>query len=171
VEGFSSAREFLKRKPHSGTGCVIMDLHMPEMTGLGLMEALRRADNTLSVIFVSGYADVSSTVKAMKAGAFDFLTKPIDQKELLQTIARAVKKSDEARQAQQEREELRRRFALLTPREREVCRLVARGWPNKQIAGELGTVEKTIKVHRGRVMEKLEAGSVVELVRIVDGAE
>jgi RNA polymerase sigma factor (sigma-70 family) len=171
VEAFSSARDFLKRERPSGFGCLIADLRMPEITGLGLLEALRRANDTLPVILLSGYADISSTVKAMKAGAFDFLTKPVDGKKLLATIADAVKRSGEARQVQQESEELRRRFARLTPREREVCRLVVRGLPNKQIAGELGTVEKTIKVHRARVMEKLEAGSVAELVRIVDRSD
>jgi FixJ family two-component response regulator len=171
VEAFSSARDFLKREPHSGFGCLIVDLRMPEITGLGLLEALRRADNTLSVIFLSGFGDVSSAVKAMKAGAFDFLTKPVDEQKLFQTIAEAVKKSGEARQVQREKKELRRRFARLTPREREVCGFVVRGLPNKQIAGELGIVEKTIKLHRSRVMEKLEASSLVELVRIVDGTD
>src|SRR5260221_3370513 len=141
---------------------------MPEISGLGLLEALRRADHALSVIFLSGNGDGSSTVKAMKAGAFDFLTKPVDETTFLGTIAEALKRSSEAGQERREKEELRRRFALLTPREREVCLLVARGLLNKQIAGEWGTLEKTIKVHRARVMDRLGASSVVELVRMDD---
>jgi FixJ family two-component response regulator len=141
---------------------------MPEVGGLQLQETLERAGLTTPVIFLTGHGDVPSTVKAMKGGAVDYLLKPAEDEQLLDAIARALSRHSLARATAAEREALRARWNRLTPREREVCALVARGLINKQIAAQLGTVEKTIKVHRARVMEKLQVDSVAELVRLYD---
>jgi FixJ family two-component response regulator len=168
VEAFASARAFLARPPHDGPACIVLDLRMPEVGGLQLQETLGRAGLTTPVIFLTGHGDVPSTVKAMKGGAVDYLLKPAEDEQLLDAIARALSRHSVARATAAEREALRARWNRLTPREREVCALVARGLINKQIAAQLGTVEKTIKVHRARVMEKLQVDSVAELVRLYD---
>jgi FixJ family two-component response regulator len=168
VEAFASARAFLARPPHDGPACIVLDLRMPEVGGLQLQETLERAGLTTPVIFLTGHGDVPSTVKAMKGGAVDYLLKPAEDEQLLDAIARALSRHAVARATAAEREALRARWNRLTPREREVCALVARGLINKQIAAQLGTVEKTIKVHRARVMEKLQVDSVAELVRLYD---
>jgi FixJ family two-component response regulator len=168
VEAFASARAFLARPPHDGPACIVLDLRMPEVGGLQLQETLERAGLTTPVIFLTGHGDVPSTVKAMKGGAVDYLLKPAEDEQLLDAIARALSRHSVARATAAEREALRARWNRLTPREREVCALVARGLINKQIAAQLGTVEKTIKVHRARVMEKLQVDSVAELVRLYD---
>jgi FixJ family two-component response regulator len=168
VESFTSAPDFLARAPHPGPACLVLDLRLPGMTGLELQDLLERAGRAVPIVFISGRADVPASVRAMKAGAVDFLGKPVDEAELLAAVAGALER-DRARRAERaEREALDTRFSRLTPREREVCALVARGLLNKQIAGRLGTTEKTIKVHRGRVMAKLEVDSVAELVRLFD---
>ena len=143
---------------------------MPEMTGLELQEALERAGHTIPVVFISGHGDIPASVKAMKAGAIDFLTKPVQNRDLLRAIEQALTSAAAARAEQAERDVARARMARLTPRERQVCDLVAAGMLNKQIAAELGTGEKTTKWHRAHVMEKLGVGSVAELVRLVDRA-
>jgi FixJ family two-component response regulator len=132
------------------------------------MGRLEQQGSTLGVVFLSGHGDVPTTVAAMKHGALDFLTKPVDVATLLSAVRAALDRSTAACAARQERLELRHRFEALTPREREVCTLVAEGYLNKQTAFELGTAEKTVKVHRARVMSKLQVGSVAELVRLVD---
>jgi FixJ family two-component response regulator len=170
VEAFASAREFLARPPYDAPGCLVLDLRMPEMTGLELQEALERVGHAIPVVFISGHGDIPASVKAMKAGAIDFLTKPVQNKELLQAIERALARDAAARAERTERDTARARFERLTPRERQVCALVAAGLLNKQIAFELGTGEKNIKWHRAHVMEKLGVGSVAELVRLVDRA-
>jgi FixJ family two-component response regulator len=168
VRGFLSAQAFLAEYRPVAPGCLILDLQMPEVTGLDLLETLRTTDPSLGVIFVSGRGDVPSTAKAMKMGAVDFLTKPVDDAALLGAVASASERSAERWLEREEHARLTERHAQLTPREREVCALVASGRLNKQIAFALGTSEKTIKVHRARVMAKLGVQSVAELVRFVD---
>lgn len=168
VEAFASAREFLARERYPGPCCLVLDVRMPRLTGLDLQEALASAGRRMSIVFVTGHGDVPMSVKAMKGGALDFLTKPVDDKELLAAIERCVAKdvqdlSDETRVT-----EVQRRVKTLTPRETEVFALVVTGMLNKQIAFALGISEKTVKVHRARVMEKMRAGSVAELVRLAD---
>ena len=140
------------------------------MTGLELQDTLERAGHTLPVVFISGHGDIPASVKAMKAGAIDFLTKPVQNRDLLKAIEQALARDAAARADRAERDSARSRLARLTPRERQVCELVATGMLNKQIAGELGTGEKNIKWHRAHVMEKLGVSSVAELVRLVDRA-
>jgi FixJ family two-component response regulator len=171
VETFASPREFLDRPPHDCPGCLILDLRMPGVGGLEVQEALAGAGHLLPIVFMSGRGDVPTTVRAMKAGAVDFLTKPLDDSKLLAVIASAVARSRVMRSDRDERRALEARIASLTPREREVFPLVARGLPNKKIAGLLGTAEKTVKVHRARVMEKLGAESLADLVRMAERVE
>jgi len=168
VEAHASPQVFLERAPMDRPGCVVVDLRMPGLGGLDLQEELARRGFPLPLIFLTGHGDVPSSVRAMKAGAIDFLSKPCDDTDLLAAVERALARDAEARAARAEKEAIRARFDALTPREREVCLLVARGLLNKQIAAELGAAEKTIKVHRGRVMAKLGAESVADLVRLVD---
>lgn len=168
VEAFASAREFLARERHAGPCCLVLDVRMPGLTGLDLQDALAAAGRRMSIVFVTGHADVPMSVKAMKGGAVDLLTKPVDAKDLLKAIQRCVAKDvqelgDETRIA-----EIQERIKMLTAREIEVFALVVTGMLNKQIAFELGISEKTVKVHRARVMEKMRAGSVAELVRLAD---
>jgi FixJ family two-component response regulator len=168
VEAFGAPDHFLARAPHAGPACLVLDLRLPGMTGLELQARLERRGHPLPIVFISGRADVPASVRAMKAGAVDFLSKPVDERELLGAIAGALERDRAHRAERAERRGLDTRFARLTPREREVCARVATGLLNKQIAAELGTSEKTVKVHRGRVMAKLEVGSVAELVRLYD---
>jgi FixJ family two-component response regulator len=168
VETFASARAFLDRPPMQGIACLVLDLRMPEVDGLDLQARLAARGDDLPVIFVTGHGDVPSSVRAMKAGAFDFLTKPFDESVLRAAIERALDWHAEVRASRASLDALHARFVTLTPREREVCEQVADGWLNKQVADRLGTSEKTVKVHRARVMEKLGVRSVAELVRIVD---
>ncbi|MDI1450971.1 response regulator [Polyangium sp. 6x1] len=171
VEAHASPRVFLDHAPADRPGCVVVDLRMPEIGGLDLQEELARRGFELPLVFLTGHGDVPSSVRAMKGGAIDFLSKPCDDTDLLAAVERALARDAEARVVRAEKDAARARFASLTPREREVCLLVARGLLNKQIAAELGTAEKTIKVHRGRVMEKLAVESVADLVRLVDRAQ
>ena len=168
VEAFASAGEFLARERYTGPCCLVLDMRMPGLTGLELQETLAAAGRRLSIVFVTGHVDVPMSVRAMKRGAADLLTKPFDDKDLLAAIQRAVAKDaqdlgEEARVA-----ELRERVARLSPREAQVFALVVTGMLNKQIAAALGIGEKTVKVHRARVMQKMRAGSVAELVRFAD---
>ncbi|WP_438043954.1 response regulator transcription factor [Sorangium sp. So ce128] len=168
VEAHASPAAFLEGAPSERPGCVVVDLRMPGLSGLELQEALVRRGCLLPIVFLTGHGDVSSSVRAMKTGAIDFLTKPCDDTVLLAAVERAIARDAAVRAARGEQQSLRTRFDALTQREREVCLRVARGLMNKQIAEELGAAEKTIKVHRGRVMEKLGVASVAELVRLVD---
>ena len=169
-EIFESASDFLTRPPHTGPSCVIVDVQMPGINGMDLQETLiqRRRDEQL--VFISGHGDIPMCAQAMKAGAVDFLRKPFRGDELLQSVQNALIRSAEQRRRSAEQNEARRLLDLLTPREFEVMQLVITGMLNKQIAGELGTAEKTVKVHRGRVMQKLDVTSVAELVRLVERA-
>jgi len=170
VEVFASAREFLARPQQEEPCCLLLDLRMPGLTGLELQEALATAGRQMSIVFISGHGDVVGSVRAMKGGAIDFLTKPVDARELLGAIERAVAKASTAQREHVRAMDLQGRLETLTVREAQVFALVVTGMLNKQIAAELGIVEKTVKVHRARVMEKMRAGSLAELVRLADQA-
>jgi len=168
VEAFASARAFLAREPHPGPCCLVLDVRMPGLTGLELQEALAAGERRMPIVFVTGHVDVPMTVKAMKGGAIDLLTKPVDAKDLIAAIQRAVAKDARDLGIEARVAEIQQRVKMLTARETEVFALVVTGMLNKQIAGALGIGEKTVKVHRARVMEKMRAGSVAELVRLAD---
>jgi FixJ family two-component response regulator len=170
VEVFASASEFLARPQEEDLRCLLLDVRMPGLTGLQLQEALAIAGRRTSIVFVSGHGDVEGSVKAMKGGAIDFLTKPIDARDLLGAIERAVAKTFSVQRDQTQATDIQGRLKTLTAREVEVFALVVTGMLNKQIAAKLGIVEKTVKVHRARVMEKMRAGSLAELVRLADQA-
>jgi FixJ family two-component response regulator len=167
---FTSPREFLERHDPRAPGCLVLDLAMPGLDGLQLQEALIAKGSEIPIIFLSGHGDIPMSVRAMKRGAIDFLTKPILEEALLDAIRAAIDKDRIGRRARAEIEDIRQRLATLTPREREVLEHVVTGRLNKQIAGDLDVVEKTIKVHRGRVMDKLKVGSVAELVHLAERA-
>ena len=168
VEAFASAREFLAREPHPGPCCLVLDVRMPGLTGLELQERLVAGGRRMSIVFVTGHVDVPKSVTAMKGGALDLLTKPVDAKDLIAAVQRCVTKSARDLSAEARVTEVQQRVKLLTSREMEVFALVVTGMLNKQIAAALGIGEKTVKVHRARVMEKMRAGSVAELVRLAD---
>ena len=169
-EVFRNASDFLAREQHSGPACLIVDVRMPELNGMDLQNVLIQERREEQLIFITGHGDISMCAQAMKAGAVDFLPKPFRATDLLQCVQRALARSAEQRQRDIEKTAARRLLDLLTPREFEVMQLVITGMLNKQIASELGTAEKTIKVHRGRVMKKLGIESVAELVRLVETA-
>jgi len=170
-ETFSSAAEFLARNPHPGPSCLIVDVQMPGLNGIDFQETLIQRRRQEQLVFITGHGDIPMCARAMKAGAVDFLAKPFRNGALLQCVERALVRSAEQRQHTVEKKKSRQLLDLLTPREFEVMQLVITGMLNKQIAGELGTAEKTVKVHRGRVMQKLGVNSVAELVRFVQKAE
>ena len=170
VQTFASARDFMARTPSEGPCCVVLDVRMPGLTGLDLQEALGGTGRPIPIVFITGHGDISMSVRAMKAGAVDFLTKPFDVASLLAAIERAVAKDVKDRGEEGRTADVLARVRRLTPRETEVFALVVTGMLNKQIAGKLGIGEKTVKVHRARVMEKMQAGSVAELVRLADRA-
>jgi len=165
-----SSTELLQQLCHEVPDCLLLDLWLDGSTALDLLPAVRETAGQIPVVFLSGAADVQSCVEAMKNGAIDFLQKPVDAGPLLAAVIRAVARGRAWRAARADAEAAARQLAALTPREREVFSLVALGKPNKRIAAELGTTEKTVKVHRGRVMHKLGADSVVDLVRLADRA-
>ena len=167
-ETFGTATEFLKRVELGVTGCVLLDVRMPGPSGLDLQRVLTATGHEIPVIFVTAHADVPLTVKAMKAGALEVLTKPFDDQSLLDAVHQALGRAGTLRRQREERDRLQHRFETLTLREREVMTLVVTGMLNKQIAGVLGTAEKTIKVHRSQVMHKMGADSLATLVRMAD---
>ena len=168
VSAFRSPREFLAQHDPAVPGCVVLDLAMPGLNGLELQTALAASDCERPIIFVSGHGDVPSSVRAMKAGAVDFLTKPVSEEVLLAAIRRAIDRDRLMRRARAELQAIGERLNTLTPREREVLQHVVSGQLNKQIAADLGTVEKTVKVHRSRVMEKMGVRSLADLVRMAE---
>ena len=166
AESFASADEFIEcRKRNSLPGCALVDIQMPGIDGLQLQRELINSTHKIPIIFITGYGDIPSSVKAMKAGAVDFFSKPFNDDDLLRAIREAIQRDQRERSERAERVSLAARLATLTPREREVLDLVVRGLLNKQIAAALGASEKTIKIHRGRVMAKMKAPSVADLVR------
>jgi FixJ family two-component response regulator len=168
VETFGTAQEFLKSARPDAPGCVVLDVRLPGLSGLDLQRELAANGINLPVIFITGHGDIPMSVRAMKAGALEFLTKPFRDQDLLDAIQQALERDRGARQQRLETAELRERFDSLTAREREVMGLVVSGLLNKQIAGELGTSEVTIKIHRSQVMKKMGAGSLAELVRMTE---
>jgi FixJ family two-component response regulator len=170
VRAYASPREFLAHHDATLPGCAVLDVAMPGLDGLALQQALTGGEAHRPVIFITGRGDVPTSVRAMKAGAVDFLTKPVSDEVLVEAIARAKSKDAEARKLNAELLAIRAKLATLTPREREVLTHVVAGRLNKQIAGDLGTVEKTIKVHRSRMMEKLGVRTVADLVRMAEKA-
>jgi FixJ family two-component response regulator len=170
VRPFASAEEFLEGHDTAVAGCAVFDVAMPGLDGLALQQVFTAGGKQRPVIFLTGKGDIQKSVRAMKAGAVDFLTKPVRDKDLLDAIARAEAQDARTRQTSAEVAAIEAKIATLTPREREVFTHVIAGRLNKQIAGDLGTVEKTIKVHRGRMMEKLGVHTVVDLVRLAEKA-
>jgi FixJ family two-component response regulator len=168
VEAFPSAQEFLRSKRPDVPSCLVLDVRLKGLSGLDLQKRMAEADNEIPIIFITGHGDIPMTVQAMKAGAVEFLTKPFRDQDLLDAIQQALERDRKAREQRAKLEELHSRYRSLTPREREVMTRVVAGLLNKQIAGELGTSEASVKVHRQHVMEKMAAGSVAELVRIAD---
>lgn len=167
-ESFETAEQFLKRGRWDGPSCLILDISLPGMSGLDVQAQLQNAGLQIPIIFVTGHGDIPKTVKAMKLGASEFLTKPFNDQELLDAVEQALARDCIHRKEQSEISRLRARLDKLTRREREVMKLVVAGMLNKQIASELGTSEITIKVHRARVMRKMQAGSLAELVKITE---
>jgi RNA polymerase sigma factor (sigma-70 family) len=170
-ETFASALEFLQcmqRKPPDGPCCLVLDVRMPSVSGLALQEALAAASHRIPIIFITGHGDVPMSVRAMKAGAVDFLAKPFNDQDLLEAVQEAIARDRQARQERATRQDIQRRVARLTPREHDVLALVVAGLMNKQIAAALGTSEKTVKVHRARVMQKMQVSSVAQLVLLAE---
>jgi len=166
AESFRSARDFLDSENSEGPGCILLDVRMPEMTGPELQEELAKAEYCMPIVFLSAHADVPIAARAMKKGAVDFLTKPVDKKDLLGAIRLSLARDAESRTQLTEQNSVHERIKGLTTREREVMTWVITGMLNKQIAGELEISEETVKVHRGRVMQKLNVDSVADLVRL-----
>ncbi len=165
VRTFARATEFLEASPHERPSCLVLDVCMPDKSGLDLQAELAAREIQIPIVFITGHGDIPTSVRAMKAGAVDFLTKPFRNQDLLAVVASALSRDVQQASADGEREALRQRVERLTPRERQVLELVVRGLLNKQVAGELGVSELTVKVHRARVMEKMQMESLAGLVQ------
>jgi len=168
VESFDSADGFLRAKPPDVPSCLVLDVRLPGLSGLDFQRELSARGIHIPIVFVTGHGDIPMSVRAMKAGAVEFLTKPYRDQDLLDAICIALERDRDRREKEKQATDLQQRFDSLTPRERKVISMVTSGMLNKQIAGELGTAENTIKVHRSRAMEKMQAQSLAELVRMME---
>jgi FixJ family two-component response regulator len=168
AESFATAQKFLSNERQDGPSCLVLDVRLPDTSGLDLQQKLSKAGVRIPIIFITGHADIPMTVKAMKSGAVEFLTKPFREQDLLDVIQRALRRDRGLRERQRQLVELQERYTTLSAREREVMSLVVSGRLNKQIAAELGASETTVKIHRGRVMQKMQAKSLPDLVRMAD---
>jgi FixJ family two-component response regulator len=171
VKTFDTAQQFMADGRPDTPGCLVLDVRLPGLSGLDLQRELAKAGIDIPIVFITGHGDIPMSVRAMKAGAVEFLTKPFRDQDLLDAVQDAIARDREARAQWRQTQELRTRYDSLTAREREVMILVVRGLMNKQIAGELGTTEATVKLHRGRVMHKMQAGSLADLIRMAEGLE
>jgi RNA polymerase sigma factor (sigma-70 family) len=168
VESFESAETFLQRKPPDAPSCLVLDVRLRGLSGLDFQRELAARNIRIPIVFITGHGDIPMTVKAMKAGAVEFLTKPFRDQDLLDAVRIALERDHARHEQEKELTDLQQRFNSLTPREQEVISMVVSGMLNKQIAGELGTAENTVKVHRSRAMEKMNAQSFADLVRMIE---
>ena len=171
VEAFASAREFLDRYRYDCPGCIVLDIRMPGMSGLDVQEEFQSRAFSLPIVFITGHGDIPMGIRAMKKGAVDFLEKPVDEEDLLNAIELAIEKDRRQRAGRSELQQILKHLESLTPREFEVMTYVAAGCMNKEIAAELGIALKTVKIHRGQAMRKLDVDSVADLVRLAEKAE
>ncbi len=171
VEAFASAEAFLGRARPDAPSCLLLDVRLPDLSGIDVQRRMAEANNEMPIVFITGYGDIPTTVKAMKAGAVEFLTKPLVDGDVLESIQDAIARDRAGRDHRAETADLRARYVSLTPREQEVMQWVVSGLLNKQIAGELGISEETVKVHRGQVMRKMAADSLADLVRMSERLE
>jgi FixJ family two-component response regulator len=168
AESFATGQEFLNKKRTADPSCLVLDVRLPQMSGLDFQHMLADVGMQIPIIFITAHGDIPMSVRALKSGAVEFLTKPFRDQDLLDAIQQALQRDRAAREQRDELRDLQRRYSVLTVREREVMGLVVGGMLNKQIASEIGVSEATVKIHRGNLMQKLQAGSLIELVRIAD---